>query len=95
MQGATEKRMAQDHALTMENRRRAVVTGVQDVECFNEEVVLLVTSAGTLTITGASLNIPELRVDEGRLVVEGELRTAEYEGRMCEGKGGLLGRLFR
>ena len=44
---------------------------------------------------GCMLNIPELRLDEGRLVVEGELRTAEYEGRMREGKGGLLGRLFR
>jgi len=79
----------------MENRRRAVVTGVQDVECFNDQMVVLSTGAGALTITGDALNIPELKLDEGRLVVEGELRTAEYEGKLKEGKGGFLGRLMR
>lgn len=45
------------HALTLEGRARAVVTGVSDVELFNEQLVALSTVAGTLTIMGNELHI--------------------------------------
>ena len=95
MQGTRESGAERSHAISVEGRRKATVTGVQDVECFNEEIVVLNTAAGALTITGEGLNIPELRLDEGRLVVEGDVRSLEYDGRLRDGKGGLFGRLFR
>jgi len=83
----------QDHQIILVNRKRAVITGVEDVDCFNEQIVILRTPIGMLTIAGAALNISRLDLDEGRAEIEGEFDSMEYSG----GKkaSGLLGRLFR
>ena len=86
---------AAEHTLNLSNRRRAEATGILDVECFNEEIAVLVTGIGTLSITGSGLSIPELRLEEGRVVVEGELTGVEYAGRVKDGKGGWFRRMFR
>ena len=53
------------HALTLEGRARAVVTGVSDVELFNEQLVALSTVAGTrCTIMGNELHISQLQPGE-------------------------------
>ena len=82
------------HGFTLMNRSHAEISGVIDVDCFNEQVVVLRTPMGTLTISGAALNISHLNLEEGRLVVEGEFASAEYsQGKRAGGKG-FLGRLF-
>lgn len=80
-----------EHTLTLAGRTSAVVTGVEDVECFNEQIVVLRTSLGALTLTGEGLNISRLSLDEGKLVVEGEIASAEYSHVR---KGGFWGKVF-
>ena len=84
---------AREHALTLVNRKRLSLTGVEDVDCFNEQIVVLRTSLGTLTVAGAGLNISALSLEEGRVEVEGEVDALEYSG--GKKKGGWLGRLLR
>jgi len=84
---------AREHTVTLCDRKRLNITGVEDVDCFNEQVVVLRTPLGTLTITGAALNMSRLSLEEGRVTLEGEVDALEYTG--GKKKGGLLGRVFR
>ena len=84
---------AASHTLTLSGRSTATVTGVEDVDCFNEQIVILRTPLGALTISGEGLNISQLNLGDGRLIVEGEIAAIEYSQRKKQG-GGLLGRLF-
>ncbi len=90
MQGDCE---ARGHSVALEDRKKLCLTGVEDVDCFNEQIVVLRTALGTLTVAGAGLNLSRLSLEEGRAQIEGEVDALEYSG----GKkgGGLLGRLFR
>ena len=90
MQNGSE---ARGHGVILEDRKRLSLTGVEDVDCFNEQLVVLRTPLGTLTVAGAGLNISQLSLETGRVEIEGEVDALEYSG---GGKrGGLLGRLFR
>lgn len=81
------------HTITLNDRKRLSITGVEDVDCFNEQIVVLQTPLGTLTVTGAGLNVSQLNVEDGRVSVEGEVDAMEYTG--GKKKGGVLGRLFK
>lgn len=80
------------HRLTLEGRTHLSVTGVENVERFDESGIVLVTAAGLLVITGEELRIGKLSVDGGELFVEGRVDSLVYEER--ESGGGLLRRLF-
>ena len=81
-----------EHGVSLVDRKRLSLTGVEDVDCFNEQLVVLRTSQGTLTVAGAGLNVSHLNLQEGRVEVEGEVDALEYTG--GKKKGGLS-RLFR
>ena len=93
MQNTQDAREAREHAVTLYDRKRLSITGVEDVDCFNEQIVVLKTPLGTLTITGAALNMSRLSLEEGLVSLEGEVDALEYTG--GRKKGGLLGRVFR
>ena len=46
-----------EHTVHMQGRHAATLTGVEDVDCFNEQIIILRTSQGMLTLTGEGLNI--------------------------------------
>ena len=82
------------HALTLVDRKKLSLTGVEDVDCFNEQLVVLRTALGTLTVAGAGLNLSRLSLEDGRAEIDGEVDALEYSGVKAK-KAGLLGRLFR
>lgn len=81
------------HSLTLSERRRLAVSGVDDVESFDEEAVNLATAAGTLAIRGSGLRIEKLSLDGGELVVEGKIDCLDYSD-AAPARRGLLGRLL-
>lgn len=83
------------HSFTLIDRSHAEITGVSDVDCFNDQLVVLLTSLGAMTISGSSLNISHLNKEEGRLIVDGEFDAIEYSGKARGGKGGFFARLLR
>ena len=93
MQNAGEAREVRAHSVALTDRKKLSITGVEDVDCFNEQIVVLRTSQGTLTVAGAGLNISALSLEAGKVEVEGEVDALEYSG--GRKKGGLLGRLLR
>ena len=85
---------AREHVVTLADRKRLSLTGVEDVDCFNEQLIVLRTSLGTLTIAGAGLNISRLSLEDGRVEVDGEVEALEYSGGRKKA-GGLLRRVVK
>jgi len=83
------------HNLIMENRHKLSVSGVNDVESFNEEEIVLHTDMGALILKGNSLHISKLSIEIGEVSLEGEIDSVEY-AESKKGKGaGILSRMFR
>jgi len=84
------------HNIIMESRKNLTVTGVMDIDSFDEESVILFTEQGELTIRGQSLHINKIDVDTGDLSMEGDIESLSYtENRPQQKGGGLLAKLFR
>ena len=76
------------HRVELDGRERLIVSGVDDVDRFDENEIVMTTSAGTLIVTGESLHIGKLSLDGGELHVDGLYEDADRPS------GGLLSRLF-
>lgn len=85
------------HNLILENRRNLKITAVTDVESFDEEKIILITEEETLIIEGEDLHIQKLSVDDGELLIEGEILAVSYTDKITGGKhtGGFLSRMFK
>ena len=80
------------YGLTLDRREKAVLTGVTDVERFDENEVILHTHGGRLVLTGTGLHVSSLQLEEGRLLVDGAIDGAVYEGGTPKRRGGFLRR---
>lgn len=83
------------HTLSVDNRERVSLTGVNDVASFNEQEVLLSTDIGDLAICGEELHISKLNLEDGQLIIEGVIYALEYIPDQPSAKGGFLSKLFR
>ena len=81
------------HRLTMEGREKLTVAGVENVERFDENCIVMSTCAGTLVVTGEALHIGKLSLDGGELLVDGHIESISYEDEQPV-RGGLFSRLF-
>ena len=85
-----------EHKVVIDGRRKLTVSSVDDIESFDEEKVVILCSMGTMTVTGADFRINKLNVDDGQLIIEGEIDEVQYSDRASEDKGGgFFGKLFR
>lgn len=87
--------ISRPHTLTMENRERAQITGVEDVDSFNEEMIVLMTSAGAMTLVGTGLHISQLNLENGQLSIEGQIAALEYDDRIRPSRTSVISRLFK
>jgi len=84
---------AAPHRVTLEGREALTVSGVQDVDRFDENEIVMTTDQGVLVVTGENLHIDKLSLDGGELHVDGHIDTLGYEDAPGQ-RGGLLTRLF-
>jgi len=77
-------------SLNIDRRARATLTGVTDVESFDENAVILHTHGGRLVLTGSGLHVSSLQLEDGKLLLEGAIDSASYEG--ATRKGGFFRR---
>lgn len=84
---------AAEHRLELVGRERLTISGVEDVDRFDETGIVMSTSAGTLVITGEELHIGKLSLDGGELHVDGRIDSVAYEDD-GQARRGFLGRLF-
>ena len=67
------------HSISLENRKNLIVSGVTEVESFDEHEIILETSSGSLMIHGEGLSISRLSVENGDVNVQGLISELLYE----------------
>ncbi len=91
------KNSVPDHDVVMRGRKLLEITGVKQVESFDNEEFLLETSMGFLAIKGQNLQMKNLDVDKGIVSIKGSrifelVYIDEHHGEKAKG---FFSKLFR
>ena len=89
-----KKGLQMPHQLILEDRHALTVSGVSDVDSFDEMTVVVYTDMGELTVNGEGLHINRLNVETGELTLEGSIESLTY-AEVHSRSGGFFGRLFK
>ena len=83
----------------LENREKLNISGVKDVLSFDDQMVILETELGLLTVKGENLRINRLSIDTLDVSIDGTINTLIYSDNSSEKKlgknGSFLNRLFK
>ena len=82
------------HNIVMEDRKSLMITGVSDVDSFDDATIVVYTDMGELTVRGADLHIGKLNVETGELSITGQIIALGYTDDREKG-GGFFSRLFK
>jgi sporulation protein YabP len=95
-QNLTNKGTVQEHDLIMRGRRLLDITGVKQVESFDNEEFLLETVMGFLSIKGQNLQMKNLDVDKGVVSIKGKIFEIIYlDEQHSEKAKGFFSKLFK
>ncbi|WP_210190999.1 sporulation protein YabP [Halalkalibacter urbisdiaboli] len=90
------ERQNNDHDVTMRGRKQLDITGVKQVESFDNEEFLLETVMGFLSIRGQNLHMKNLNVEQGLVSIEGKIYDFVYLDQNQQDKTkGFFGKLFK
>lgn len=83
--------------LILENRGKLSISGVLDVLSFDDQVVILETELGLLTVKGENIRINKLSIDTSEVIVEGDISSLSYseKGNDKTPKGSLISKIFK
>lgn len=82
--------------LVLENREKLNVSGVNDVLSFDDQVVIIETELGMLTVKGENLKINKLNIDTSEVFVEGRINNLIYsDHHQAKNDGGIFGKIFK
>lgn len=87
-----EKEMS--HSIVLENRNLLSLTGVKDVDSFDENSIVAYTDFGELTVNGSNLHISTLNTDSGELSIDGDVSSLIYLDNKPKSEG-FLKKVFR
>lgn len=82
------------HNLILKERKALNISGVLDVDSFDDNTVVAYTELGELTIKGEQLHISKINLDSGDLELDGEVCSLEYTENKPTGQG-FFSKLFR
>ena len=82
--------------LVLENREKLSVSGVNDVLSFDDQVVMIDTELGLLTVKGENIRINKLSLDTSEVIVEGEISSLAYsQNKQEKSTGTILSKIFK
>ena len=82
--------------IIIENRNKISISGVEDVDCFDEDSIALITTGGTLIVKGNDFHINRLSVETGELIIEGNFDSCQFDdGYRGKSKGSLFAKMFK
>ncbi len=84
-----------EHKITMLGREKLTVSGVEDVDSFDDDKIVAYTVEGVMTVKGADFRINRLNVEDGELEVEGDIDSIEYADGHKADKGGFFSKIFK
>lgn len=90
-----DKTIKQNHNMILENRKNLSISGITDVDSFDEREIILYTQLGELTIQGRELHIDAMSVETGDMTITGDIWALIYGDKDKKGPISALGKLFR
>ncbi len=97
-----QKKIAQSNLdiiqnIILENRNKLSITGVKDVFSFDDQIVILETELGMLTIKGNDIRINKLSLDTTDVIIEGrEINSINYDDKINKKNSeSFLGKIFK
>ena len=82
--------------VVLENREKLSISGVLDVLSFDDQVVIVETELGLLTVKGDNLRINKLSLDTSEVIVEGDISCLAYSEKNQEKiKTSLISKIFK
>ena len=83
--------------LILENRGKLSISGVIDVLSFDDQVVMVETELGLLTVKGENIRINKLSIDTSEVIIEGDISYLAYSDKEIHKNkgGGLLTKIFK
>ncbi len=90
-----EKNSRPLHNVIMEGRKSLTISGVTDVDSFDERCIALYTQLGELVIKGRELHINSMSVETGDMTIDGDIWALNYGDKDKKNSATFLGKLFR
>lgn len=82
--------------LILENREKLSISGVNDVLSFDDQIVMVDTELGLLTVKGEDIRINKLSLDTAEVIIEGEISSLSYSNNKQEkNTSTLLSKIFK
>lgn len=82
--------------IILENRSKLSISGVLDVLSFDDQVVILETDLGLLTVKGENLRINKLSIDTSEVIVEGDISGLTYSDKdINKTSNSIFGKIFK
>ena len=82
--------------IILENRQKLSISGVLDVLSFDDQVVIVDTELGMLTVKGENIRINKLSLDTSDVVVEGDISHINYNDKSIDRKDtSFLNKIFK
>lgn len=83
-----------ENNIFIENRAKIRITGVVDVDTFDDYNISIKTEDGFMVVGGEELKIIKLDVESGELLIEGKFNSLFYN-ETIKNDGSLLAKLFK
>ncbi|MCL1880975.1 MAG: sporulation protein YabP [Oscillospiraceae bacterium] len=85
---------SKSHGIVVENRKKIILTGVKEVESFNDDDIIVVTNLGGLRIRGKKLEVAKINVETGDMEVSGMIDSIHYSDSVRT-PNNIITKLFR
>ena len=80
--------------ILLEDRSKLTITGVEQVESFNDNTIILMTLKGGITIKGEELNVGKLNLDDGNVKIDGIINGIIYNDKDVQ-RGNIISKIFK
>ncbi len=83
------------HNVIMENRSTLSISGVTDVDNFDDKNILIYTQMGEMVVNGKNLHVNSMSVETGDMTIDGDIYSIVYGDKDRKNPISFLGKLFR
>ncbi|MEG0693176.1 MAG: sporulation protein YabP [Oscillospiraceae bacterium] len=90
-----DKAIKMPHNIILEDRKVLSISGVNDIDSFDDKLVILFTEQGELTIKGNNLHINKLNVDTGELTMDGDIIAIFYNDDKPKKNNKFMSKVFQ
>ncbi len=73
-----QNQSAMPQNIILEGRKKLSVSGVEDIDSFNENSAIIFTSLGLIEVKGSDIHMNKLNLESGEIILEGEFDSLVY-----------------